>query len=394
MNTETRSFIASHENDDVHSLSLLADKYPDVDMPLAIRQITGKQKTKHKIPAFYKCENLLYPVKLSLEQSSSEITAKHKSTRCEGEVLIDLTGGYGVDSFFFSFRFQKVIYVEKQLELCELAKLNFHALHRENIEVINASAERFLEKTEKVDWIFLDPARRTDSGKKAVLLSDCEPDVSQLAPKLLTKSDKVMIKLSPMIDITSLTKELPDIAEINVVSVDNECKEVIVILQKNCEGKILVKTTNYPNNKHAENFDYYLTEEQSAIATFTNQLQTYLYEPNASIMKSGAFKSVSEHFSINKLHINSHLYTSDNLISDLPGRIFKVEKTYDFSKNSLKEFHKEIKKANLSVRNFPMSVNELRKKLKLSEGGDVYVFATTLNSGKRALISCKKAEIH
>lgn len=390
MNENTRNFIEKHQNDDVHALSLLSEKYPDVDMQLAIRQITGKQKTKHKIPTFYECENLLYPVKLSLEQSSSEITAKHKAEQIDGKMLIDLTGGFGVDSFFFSFKFEKVIYVERQKELCELAVHNFKALNRNNIEVINDSAEKILEETDKVDWIFLDPARRTETGKKAVLLSDCEPNVAELAEELLSKSDNVMIKLSPMIDIVSLTKELPNISEIQVVSVENECKEVVVILRNQAENKIQIKTTNYPNIKSVENFDFYLNDEPNSKVSYSNQPQTYLYEPNASIMKSGAFKSISEQFNIDKLHINSHLYTSEQLLTNFPGRIFKVEKTYDFCKSSLKEFHAEIQKANLSIRNFPMTVNDLRRKLKLAEGGDIFVFATTLNDGKKVLISCRK----
>ncbi len=390
MNKATHDFIDNHLNDDVHSLSFLAVKYPDVDIPLAIRQITGKQKIKQKVPSFFACNELLYPVKLSLEQSSSEVTALHKSTRCKGEILVDLTGGFGVDSYFFSFKFNRIIYVERNSELFELAEHNFQALGRENIEVFHDSAEMFLEKTDKVDWIYLDPARRTETGKKAVFLSDCEPNVAELASQLLTKSDNVMIKLSPMIDIASLTKELPNISEIQVISIENECKEVVVFLQNQSTGKIQIKTTNYPNKKTVENFDFYLNDEPSAKVSFSNQLQAYLYEPNASVMKSGAFKSVSEHFTIDKLHINSHLYTSNDLIQTFPGRTFRIVKVYDFSKNSLKDFHAEVKKANLSVRNFPMAVNELRKKLKLSEGGDTYVFATTLSDGKKVLIRCEK----
>ena len=390
MNESTRIFIDRYQNEDVHTLSLLSDKYPQVDMSLAIRQITGKQKTKHKIPTYFACDNLLYPVKLSLEQSSSEITAIHKSARIEGKTLIDMTGGFGVDSFFFSSKFDKVIYVERQKELCELARHNFDVLNRKNIEVINDSAEKILDETDKVNWIYLDPARRTETGKKVVLLSDCEPNVAELAEKLLIKGDNIMIKLSPMIDLVSLTKELPNIAEIQVISVENECKEVVVILSIKAESKIQIKTTNYPNTKSVENFDFNLNDEPTAKVNFTNNPQTYLYEPNASIMKSGAFKSISEHFKIDKLHINSHLYTSEALLAHFPGRIFKVEKTYDFSKSSMKEFHSETQKANLSIRNFPMTVNELRKKLKLSEGGDVFVFATTLIDGKKVLISCKK----
>ena len=390
MNEATRHFIIDHVNDDVYSLMLQEAKFPEVDMPLAIRQILGKQKVKHKIPIFFDCNKLLFPLKLSLEQASSEITSKHKSAGCEGKVLIDLTGGFGVDSYFFSFKFEKIIYVERQEELCELASHNFQALNRENIQVINDTAENQLEKIDKVDWIFLDPARRTETGKKAVLLSDCEPNVAKLANRLLEKSDNVMIKLSPMIDISSLIKKLPNITEIQIIAVENECKEIVTVLKNQKSDTIQVKTTNYPSSNRIENFDFQLEDEQTAKVNFANRLQNYLYEPNVAVMKSGAFKIISERYNIYKLHVNSHLYTSENLISDFPGRIFNVERIYDFSKNSLKEFHSEIKKANLSIRNLPMTVIELRKKLKLSEGGDAYVFGTTLNDEKKVLVSCVK----
>ncbi len=394
MNEATRHFILRHVSDDVHLLAFQAAKYPDVDMMLAIRQITGMQKVKHKIPAFYECENLLFPARLSLEQSSSEITAKHKSALCEGKTIIDLTGGFGVDAYFFSFRFDRVIYVERQEELCKIAKHNFKALNRKNIQVICDNAENQLDKTSNVDWIYLDPARRTDTGKKAVLLSDCEPNVAVLSEKLLSKSDKVMIKLSPMIDIATLTKELAGITEIHIIAVENECREVIAVMEHQKSDHILIKTTNYTNKNHTENLCFHQIEEQTAQINAANQLCKYLYEPNAAIMKSGAFKLVSDRFRIHKLHVNSHLYTSDLLINDFPGRIFRIEKAYEFKKKSIREFQSEIKKANLSIRNFPLSVSELRNKLKLQEGGNVYVFATTLYNDTKVLISTKKIKEH
>ena len=392
MNEATRHFISGHLNDDVYSLKLQETKFPEVDMALAIRQILGKQKVKHKIPAFFECDELLFPQKLSLEQASSEITAKHKTAGCEGKVLIDMTGGFGVDSYFFSFNFEKVIYVERQTELCELASHNFGALNRKNIQVINNSAENQLEKTDYADWIYLDPARRTGAGKKAVLLSDCEPDVSLLAGQLLAKSNQVMIKLSPMIDISGLINELPSISEIQIIAVENECKEVVTVLRSQKADKIRVKTVNYTTRNKTETFDFQLDDEQSAQVSFTSQLQNYLYEPNSAVMKSGAFKLISERFRINKLHVNSHLYTSDTFIPDFPGRIFLIERIYDFSKNELKQFQTDIRSANLSIRNLPMTVENLRKKLKISEGGDIYVFGTTLNDGKKVLLSCRKAK--
>ena len=392
MNQATRIFIDEHTNDDVALLSLQAARFPDVDMPFAIRQISGKQKVREKIPTFYSCRELLYPLKLSLEQSSSEITAKHKSALCEGEVLYDLTGGFGVDCFFLSSRFRQVFYVEAQTELCQLAEHNFSALGRANISIINDTAENFLNNYMDADWIYLDPARRLESGKKAVLLSDCEPNVALLQDKLLEKSTRVMIKLSPMFDIAALRHELKHIREIHIVAVANECREIIVMLERNYNAQPEIKTTNYSRIGTIEKFEFTAGDEQGAEITFTTALRQYLYEPNAAIMKSGAFGLISEKFRLSKLHINSHLYTSDCLIDDFPGRIFCVQTTIDFSKKSLSNLNDEVKKANLTIRNFPLTVNELRKKLKIPEGGDVYLFATTLADNKKVLVKCSKVK--
>ena len=392
MNQATRIFIDEHTNDDVALLSLQAARFPDVDIPFAIRQISGKQKVREKIPTFYNCRELLYPLKLSLEQSSSEITAKHKSALCEGEVLYDLTGGFGVDCFFLSSRFRQVFYVEAQTELCQLAGHNFSALGRANISIINDTAENFLNNCGDAHWIYLDPARRLESGKKAVLLSDCEPNVALLQDKLLEKSTRVMIKLSPMFDIAALRHELKHIREIHIVAMANECREIIVMLERNYNAQPEIKTTNYSRIGTIEKFEFTAGDEQGAEITFTTALRQYLYEPNAAIMKSGAFGLISEKFRLSKLHINSHLYTSDCLIDDFPGRIFCVQTTIDFSKKSLSNLNDEVKKANLTIRNFPLTVNELRKKLKIPEGGDVYLFATTLADNKKVLVKCSKVK--
>ena len=275
MNQATRIFIDEHTNDDVTLLSLQAARFPDVDIPFAIRQISGKQKVREKIPTFYNCRELLYPLKLSLEQSSSEITAKHKSALCEGEVLYDLTGGFGVDCFFLSSRFRQVFYVEAQTELCQLAEHNFSALGRANISIINDTAENFLNNCGDADWIYLDPARRLESGKKAVLLSDCEPNVALLQDKLLEKATRVMIKLSPMFDIAALRHELKHIREIHIVAVANECKEIIVMMKKNHMEQPAIITTNYSKSGTIEKFEFTTGDEQGAEITFTTALRQY-----------------------------------------------------------------------------------------------------------------------
>lgn len=390
MNEATIQFIEANEQADIHSLGLQASKYSGVDMSLALCQITGKQKVKEKIPVFYHCEQLLYPVRLSLEQSSSEITAKYKTQWSGGNCIIDLTGGFGVDSYFFSQKFAKVKYVERDSKLCALATHNFRVLGQKNIEIINEQAEDYLTHIESAAWIYLDPARRSNSGSKVFRIGDCEPDVASLLDKLLSKTDNIMVKLSPMIDISTLINDLKFIVQIHIVAIENECKEVLVIIKKNYSDDIEIKTINYRKNCIEEKFDFILKNESSATSKLADKVRHYLYEPNAAIMKSGAFRLIGENFSLSKLHISSHLYTSDLFVSDFPGRIFEVKQVCDFNKNTLKHFEKNINSANITVRNFPLSVADLRKKLKLKEGGDDFIFATTLALGGKALILCRK----
>ena len=390
MNKETRQFIADNLEADIHQLALQATRYPLVDIPLAIRQINGKQKIKLKIPLFFNTEDILYPVQLSLEQSSSQSTAYYKSTLCEGNTLVDLTGGFGIDCYFMAENFSQVTYVERHAELCELARHNFKALGRKNIEVIHADSEKHLAEMQQVDWIFIDPARRSESGKKVAILSDCEPDVSALAPLLLEKAAKVMIKLSPMLDITAAVRELPTTAEIHIISVENECKEVLLILNQSTDNQKRIRTINISKNKADQVFEFMADDEANASVGYTSEISTYLYEPNAAVMKSGAFKSVGSRFGLSKLHTNTHLYTSTNLLVDFPGRIFEVQEIWGSAKKELKELASTTPKANISTRNYPLPVDELRKKLKIKEGGDVYLFACTLNNEQKVIVECGK----
>ena len=390
MNKETRQFISDNLDADIHQLALHATRFPLVDMPLAIRQINGKQKIKTKIPLFYYTEDILYPPQLSLEQSSSQSTAYFKSTLCEGNTLIDLTGGFGIDCYFMAENFMQVTYVERNTELCELARHNFKALGRENIMIIHADSEKYLTEMEKVDWIFIDPARRSESGKKVVFLSDCEPDVSALAPLLLEKANQVMIKLSPMLDITAAVRELPTTAEIHIISVENECKEVLFILNQNTGSQWKIRTINISKNKANQVFEFHADDEANATVGFTSEIATYLYEPNAAVMKSGAFKTAGSRFGLSKLHTNTHLYTSAMLMTDFPGRIFEVQKVWASGKKELKELAASAPKANISTRNYPLQVDELRKKIKIKDGGEVYLFACTLNNEQKVIVECKK----
>jgi hypothetical protein len=290
-----------------------------------------------------------------------------------------------------SAHFKEAIYVERNTELCKLATHNFKVLNKQHIEINNTQTEDFLTKnTRKANWIFIDPARRSSAGKKLVLLSDCEPDVAQLYPTLLEQAQKVMIKLSPMMDITAATKELPTVAEIHIISVENECKEVLLILAQENQSQQLIKTVHIRKDGSQSGIQFLANEEQAAIATYTNEVFEYLYEPDSSVMKSGAFKLISEKFKANKLHINSHLYTSSKCINEFPGRAFKVSKVWKNSKQDVKELSVNLKQANISTRNFPLSPEELRKKLKIKDGGETYLFATTLNNSEKVIIETNK----
>lgn len=396
ISAETRKFIKEHINEDVRQLALKAQRYPSVDMNEAVTQISGHQIAEKKIPSWADKEDIIYPKHLSMEQCSSEQTAIYKSNLVRGNTFADITAGFGVDCSFISRKFKKAYYVERQEYLCKIAEHNFKTLGLEHIEIHNTDGIEFLKSMEKVDCLFLDPARRNANGAKTVLISECEPDVISLEELLVEKGETVMIKLSPMLDIFSTIRDLKFINSIHIISVNNECKELILILksignQYNIKEKnITISCEQVVNNSQSQHLEFTIEEEKNAICSLTNKVGEYLYEPGAAILKAGAYKILSERYKVDKLHPNSHLYTSEN-ITDFPGRRFKVTGVSTFSKKELKGLLKDVDKANLTVRNFPSTVAELRKKLKLKEGGEIYLFATTLNSGEKILIKCLKA---
>lgn len=389
MNKETAQFISDHINDNLFELRLIKKLPRGVDIDLAIRQITGKQKIKSKVPLFYNTDGILYPAQLSLEQSSSETTARYKASLCEGNMLVDLTGGFGVDCCFMSERFKQAVYVERQAVLCELAKHNYPALNKHHIKIIHAETEDFLTGMSHADWIYLDPARRNEHGGKVVYLRDCEPDITVISEQLLAKTGHVMVKLSPMMDVTAALNSLPYTREVHIISIDNECKEVLLVMNHNEQNAIKIRTINL--GKQQQVFDFELKEEENVVAAFSAHIGKYLYEPNAAVMKSGAFKLVGVRFGMSKLHINTHLYTSDYLSENFPGRIFGVQKIWDTSKKGLKEELHRVPKANISTRNYPMRAEELRSKLRIKDGGDVYLFACTVADNQKLIIECTKS---
>lgn len=388
---DTQQFIEHHLQDNIRSLALQKGKYPDVDLTEAITQIAGYQVAQEKIPTWAKLRTIVYPRHLSLEQCSSEATALYKASLVEGNELVDLTGGFGIDCSFMAQKFKKATYVEQQTELCDLATHNFKALNLGHIRVVNSDSVEFLKEMSPVDTLFIDPARRNEHGGKTVAISDCEPNVGDLEDLLLQKAPQVMIKLSPMLDMTLATRALKRTTAIHILSVNNECKELLFILQETPEPTdFRLYCTNITSAGEQPLFSFTRKEEAESECLYTDQVKNYLFEPNASILKAGAYRKVAETFELEKLHPNSHLYTSDEPNSTFPGRKFQVEEVCGFNKKELKQLLGHSKKANLTIRNFPSTVAELRKRLKIGEGGDVYLFATTLANEQKVLIRCKK----
>ena len=387
----TLAFIRDHAGDDVRQLALQAARYPKVDMRVAATQIEGRRLAATKLPSWAVAEGVIFPVRLSMEQCSSEQTARYKASLVGGERLADLTGGFGIDCSYMSDGFKETTYIERNEELCRIATHNF-ALLEKNITVVNGNSEEMLASLAPQDWIFVDPARRSASGGKVVALSDCEPDVCRLEELLLQKAKRVMVKCSPMLDISQALRELHSVSEVHVVSVGNECKELLFILGGDTAGEPLIRTINFKGDT-AQVLAYTASEEVDSVCVYTSAVSRYLYEPNSSLMKAGCFRLPATRWGLLKLHRNTHLYTSDVLVKEFPGRVFEVKNIDGFGKNELKRLSSELKKANIAVRNFPERPEVLRKRLKLGDGGDVYLFATTLDDERRVIIRCEKVDL-
>lgn len=396
LSPETLQFVRAHRTEDVRTLALQARKYPQVDMAAAVVQIAGWQIAEKKVPLWAQTEGIRYPAHLSMEQCSSEITARYKASWLKGDTMADLTGGLGVDCSFLARNFWKVDYVERQEVLCELARHNFPLLGLPQVTVHESDGVEYLQEMEPVDCLFLDPARRDSQGGKTVAIADCEPDVQKLEPLLVEKGRTVVVKLSPMLDIFSSLRELKYIRQIHVVAVNNECKELLVVLQKpeksasEASEEVWISCEQAVNNFLTEPFVFTYAQEKEARCPLAEEVGNYLYEPGAALLKAGPYRLLGVRFGLQKLHVNSHLYTSEVLV-DFPGRRFRVLEVSGFGKKELKQMLQGVDKANLTVRNFPASVAELRKKWKLKEGGDVYLFATTLEGDRHVVIKCVKA---
>ena len=386
MNQPTKQFIAQHLNDDINGLAL--KKFPpDVDKQFVLQQIEARQKLKTKVPSWAENEDLLFPQRISIEQCSSELTAKYKAQLVDGDTFADLSGGLGIDCYFIAQKFNDADYIEQNADLCELARHNFGTLNA-NINITNTKSDTYLTNCTPKDCLFIDPARRDSHGRKVMLLSDCEPDIRPLIGKALAKAPRLLIKLSPMLDIKAALKETNNVANVHIVAIDNECKELLLDLQRDHQDEPHFFCCNLSTNQPTVEFT--ANDEANAPLRLAAELGKYLYEPNAAIMKSGFFKAIGNLYGIDKLHTSSHLYTSSRLIDDFPGRIFAIERCDTFNKKNVKAITEGLAQANITTRNFPLQVAELRKKLSLHEGGDAYLFATTLNNEEKVVVRCRK----
>ena len=451
MNQATQDFIRQHQDEDVRQLAFLGSKYPEVDMPFALDQIRGRKMARVKLPRWASLEGIIYPPHISMEQCSSESTALYKAElaarllglpasssgiemKAENEIeFVDLTGGFGVDFSYIAARLGvKSMYVERQAHLCEAAKENFGRLGLKNAIVKNGDGievlHSFLPKKDDaastddslgiiydqplsllktklgLKLIFIDPARRDDAGNKVVSLKDCTPDVTVLQEEMLSKADYVIIKLSPMLDWHRAISELSHVREVHIISVNNECKELLLVLSARNMGDMEASPAD-GEVKHAGNLRIYCVNDAQSfvydeldmesspvrIAPPVLEEMQYLYEPNASLMKAGCFGVLSDRYDARMLSKNSHLFVSQAPIEAFPGRSFRIIAISSFNKKELKRHLSGITKANIATRNFPLSVAELRKRLKLKDGGETYIFATTLSDESHVLVITEKA---
>ena len=393
----TWQFIDAHVDADVNKLALQKSKFKDIDFEFAIQQIHGRQKTRDKLPYLGNVPCFVFPPSLALEQCSSEITAQYKrdvindifclDARPCVSTVADLTGGFGIDTLSFAQSFQICHYVEPQQSLCDIMAFNSKLLHLDHIQIHQSIMEDFIQKMDGLDVIYADPSRRDTHGSRVVGLEDCSPNILLYKDLLLRKSCLLMLKLSPMLDIKRALAQLPETCEVHVVAVDGECKELLFLLSKNKTEDVKFVTANLKNDQ-CEQFCFTAREEAEALPRYAKEVKKYLYEPNAAILKAGAFKSLAVRYGLEKLHPHTHLYTSDTQLETFPGRCFQVVKVLSV-KDAL-QLKNEMSKANVSVRNFPLSADELRKKLKLADGGEVYLFGTTIEKDRKVVMLCQK----
>lgn len=384
LHKEVQDFITTNLNSDITKLILKGSPFNNISIQELSNQIISKQKSKNKLPNWFNTQNVYYPPKISIEQTSSEITANYKSNLVSGDTIIDITGGFGIDTFYFAKKFKNVIHSEINDELSKIVAHNYQQLKVNNIQTVASDGLEFLKNTnQKFDCIYIDPSRRDDIKGKVFLLKDCLPNVPENIDFLFTKSANIMIKNSPMLDITATINELKFVKEIHIIAVNNEVKELLFLLKKEYKGTVNVNTVNLLKDKSQE-FNFILKNNSDLKY---NSPQKFIYEPNAAILKSGGFNQITKQYNVGKLHQHSHLYTSEEIIENFPGRIFKIDAVFSYNKKQLKK-ELAIDKANITTRNFPKTVAQIRKETKLKDGGNIYLFFTKNLDEKLIVLKC------
>jgi len=388
---QLRDFIQRHLNDDTSSLLLAAKKYPAIDVPSAVQQIEARQRLKTKLPQWHANPNLIMSGRVPAEQCSSEQTARYKRSIIDGQSLCDMTGGMGVDCWYMSEGMKQAIYTERDETLCHIARHNFQALQDEQhppIEVRHGDAQTL--PLPSVDVIYLDPARRAADGSRVYAIEDSQPNIIQWQDQLLRHAKTLLVKLSPMIDLTDTLRKLHSVTQVHILALRGECKEILVKMEN-------TPSASQPVEVHCVDYlpsgtvDYTFTpsEEEAPIPT-TDRVGQYLYEPDVTLMKAQAFSSLTHRYPLRQLHRDTHLMTSDHCIPAFPGRIFVVEAHIPFASKTLKRLKSHIPQANIATRNFPLTADQLRQRTGIRDGGEVYLFGVKVQGQGHQLLQCRK----
>ncbi|TMM31930.1 class I SAM-dependent methyltransferase [Polaribacter aestuariivivens] len=382
---EVQHFIKENLKTEITKVILKGSSFKNVSIQEIANQILAKQKSEKKLSTWFHTENIYYPAKLSIEQTSSEITANYKSKIVSSDSIIDITGGFGVDAFYFSKQFKNVTHCEINQELSEIVKHNFQQLKVNNVDFFSGNGTNFLKETnKKFSCIYIDPSRRDDLKGKVFLLKDCQPYISPKIDFFFTKTDYILIKVSPILDLTQTINELKNVKEIHIVSINNEVKELLFLLEKNYNNSIAIKTVNFKKEK-VQTFNFIFDED---VTSEYSEPLSYLYEPNSAILKSGGFHQITNKLNVFKLQQHSHLYTSEKQVN-FPGRTFKIEHVLPYDKKKIIKLLPD-KKANITTRNFPKTVAQIRKETKIKDGGNIFIFFSTNKSEKLIVIICLK----
>lgn len=382
---DVQQFITDNLEQDVNQLSFKKNPFPEIPWVIIANQIVAKKKAKVKLPTWFTTNDIIFPESISVEQTSSETAALFKSSIVSGELLVDLTGGFGVDSYYFSKKMNNVIHCEINSNLSQIVQHNFTTLNVTNVECKMGDGLEILQNiNKKIDWLYIDPSRRTDAKCKVFMLQDCLPNVPYLLPNYFLFSNKILLKTAPILDITAALSELKNVKNIYILAINNEVKELLWEIWKDFDESITIKTCNISKGD-SQTFDFMMENNNPCDYSLPKK---YLYEPNAAILKSGGFSNVARQFSLEKLHQHSHLYTSDELI-DFPGRVFIIKDTLEYSNKSMKEYFQN-NKFNVTTRNFPLSVENIKKKWKIADGGNNYSFFTTDSNNNKIVLICEK----